>query len=84
MKRELASRVDQRVLRWVVHVNRMDEYRVARWVSMAEVSGVRVRCRQRLYWMNGVKGAFGSREMTVKASRQCENDRKEWRALHGA
>ena len=31
--------------------------------------------------MNGVKVAFGNREMTVEAARQCEKDHKEWRAL---
>ena len=40
--RELASRTDQRVLRWFGHVERMDEYRLARRVLMAEVSGGRV------------------------------------------
>ena len=41
--RELASRADQRVLRWFRHVERMDEYRLARRVLMAEISGGRVR-----------------------------------------
>ena len=31
--------------------------------------------------MDGVKMALGSRGMTVEAKRQCENYRKEWRAL---
>ena len=39
IERELASRADQRVLRWFGHVERMDEYRMARRVLMAEVSG---------------------------------------------
>ena len=39
---ELASRADQRVLRWCGHVERMDECRMARRVLMAEVSGRRV------------------------------------------
>ena len=39
IERELASRADQRVLRWFGHVERMYEYRVARRVLMAEVSG---------------------------------------------
>ena len=30
IERELASRPDQRVLRWFVHVERMDEFRMAR------------------------------------------------------
>ena len=41
IERELANRADQRVLRWFGHVERMDEYRMARRVLMAEVSGDR-------------------------------------------
>ena len=41
IERELASRADQRVLRWFGHVERMDEYRLARSVLIAEVSGGR-------------------------------------------
>ena len=48
MERELASRADQRVLRWFGHVETMDEYRMARRVLMAEFSGVRERGRPRL------------------------------------
>ena len=40
IERELASRADQRVLRWFGHVERMDEYRMA--------SGGRVRGGQTL------------------------------------
>ena len=36
---ELASRADQRVLRWFAHVERMDEHCMARIVLMAEGSG---------------------------------------------
>ena len=36
IERELASRADQRVLRWFGHVERMDDYRMARRVLMAE------------------------------------------------
>ena len=32
IERELASRADQRILRWIGHVGRMDEYRKARRV----------------------------------------------------
>ena len=43
IERELASRADQRVLRWFGRVERMDECCMARRVLMAEVSGGRVR-----------------------------------------
>ena len=81
IERELASRADQRVLKWFGHVERMDEYHMARRVLMAEVSGRRVRGRPRLGWMDGVMVALGNRGMTVEAARQCARDRKEWRAL---
>ena len=48
----------------------MDEYRMARRMLMAEVSGRRVRGRPRLGWMDGVEMALGNRGMTVEASRQ--------------
>ena len=83
IERKLASRADQRVLRWFGHVERMDEYRTARRVLIAEVSGGRVRGRPRLDWMDGVKVSLGNRGMTVEAARQCAKDQKEWRApLH--
>ena len=81
IERELASRADQRVLRWFGHVERMDEYRMARRVLLAEVNGGRVRRRPRLGWMDGVKVALGNRGITVEAARQCAKDRKEFRAL---
>ena len=74
---DLASRADQRVLRWFGHVERMDDYRMTRRVLMAEVSGRRVRGRPRLGWMDGVKVALGNRGMTVEAARQCAKDRKK-------
>ena len=81
IERELASTADQRVLSWFGHEERMDGYRMARRVLMAEVCGGRVRGRPRLGWMDGVKVALGNRGMTVEAARQCAKDRKAWRTL---
>ena len=75
---ELASSADQRLLRWFGHVERLDDYRMARMLLMAEVSWGQVRGTPRLGWMDGVKVALGNRGMTVEAARQCA---KEWRAL---
>ena len=68
IERELASRADQRVLRWFGHLERMDEYRIAKMGLIAEVSGRWVRGRPRLGWMDGVKVAVGNRGMTVEAA----------------
>ena len=48
IERELASRADQRVLRWFGHVERMDENRIARRVLMAKVL-IMVLCRHH-FW----------------------------------
>ena len=69
IERELTSTADQRGLRWFGHVERMDEYRIARRVFMADASGGRVRSRPRLGWMDGVKMDLGIRGMMVKAAR---------------
>ena len=44
-------------------------------------SGVRVRGRPKVGWLDGVKVALGNRGITVEAARQCAKDRKEWRAM---
>ena len=75
IERELARRADQRVLRWFGYVERMDEYRMARRVWMAEVSAGQVRGRLRLCWMDGVKVALVNGGMTVEAARQWAKDR---------
>ena len=62
--RELASRADKGILRWFGRLERMDEYRMARRVLMAEVSGGRLRGRPRLGWMDGVKVALDNNGMT--------------------
>ena len=78
IERELASRADLRLLTWFGHVERMDEYRMARRLLMAEVSGERVRGRPRFDLINDVKVALGNKRMRVE---QSDNYKKEWRAL---
>ena len=78
IERELASTAVQRVLRWLGRVERMDEYRITRRASMAEVSGGRVRGRPRLSSMDGVKVALGNRGMTVEAARKTGKSGEPW------
>ena len=54
----------------VGHVERLDEYCMARRVLMAQVSEGRVRGRPRLGWMDDAKVAFGNTGMTVEAMRK--------------
>ena len=42
IERELASRADQRVLRLLGHMERMDKYRIARKLLKSEIGGGRI------------------------------------------
>ena len=66
------SRADQRVLRWFGHVERMDEYPMARRVLMAKVSGG---------WygvgLDGwCEGGLGQQRSDCGG---CAKDKKKWR-----
>ena len=54
---------------------------MARWVLMADVTGGWVWGRLRLFLMDFVKVALGSRGMTVEDVQQCTKDAEEWSAL---
>ena len=69
IKKGLACRVDQRVIRWFGHVERMDQQRMVRSVLMEAVSGWRTTGRSRLGRKDGVNVALGSRRMMVAAER---------------
>ena len=66
LEREMASRGDQRVLRWFSRVKRIYQHLMARRVL--------IRGTMRLDWMNGVKVALGSWGITVTAVQQCEKN----------
>ena len=76
--RELASRADQRVLRWFGHMERMGIQQPSLYtLRMARIKGVdayvsegRVRVRPRLGCMDDVKVALGGIGMTMEAARK--------------
>ena len=53
-------------------MERMDAYRTARRLLMPKLSGVRVRGRPRLGWIDGVKVALGSRRITSEVAQKNE------------
>ena len=59
MEGQLSDRVNQCVLRWFGHVERMDEERKAKMVTISNVEGNRCRGRPRLGWTDGVRMALG-------------------------
>ena len=71
----------QRVLRLFGHKERMFEYRMARRVLTEEVSGGRLRGRNTLGWMDGVKVALDNRGMAWRLrdkARKIGKRREQW------
>ena len=81
VERELSDRVDQSVLRWFGHVERMDEERLVKRVMNSDVEGNRPRGRPRFGWADGVRKALRGRGMTVEQGRQNALDRRGWEAI---
>ena len=80
IERELACRVDRKVLRWFGHVERMNECRMAErvegggeWIASAGQTEVRLD--------GWYKVCFGQQINDGGAAREGVKDRKEWRAL---
>ncbi len=82
--KELAERAEQGVLRWFGHVERMEEERLVKKITISDVRGVRPRGRPRMGWMDSVKRALGAKRMSVKQGRVIVCDRNEWRAVVNA
>ena len=81
VERQLSGRVDQSVLRWFGHVERMEENRMVKRVMEAEVGGRRPRGRPKFGWMDGVRKACRSRSITVEQARISALDRREWKRI---
>ena len=64
-----------------MNVERIDDYRMARKVLMAEVSGGRVRSETEVRLDGWCEGGVRQQRNDGEAARQCAKDRKAWRAL---
>ena len=74
-------KIEQSVLRWFGHVERMDEERMVKRVYEASVEGVRRRGRPRRSWMDEVVKCLNKRGLDIQRARECVNDRSEWRRI---
>ena len=79
--KEMAERVDESVLRWFGHMERMDEERLTKRVWKMEVAGQRGRGRPRYGWMDGVRRALGVRAIGMAVARMRAIDRNDWRMV---
>ena len=69
------------VLRWFGLVERMDEERLLKKVTNANVDGRSARGRARFGWMDGVKRALNDRRMDMREAGERARNRNEWRMI---
>ena len=70
--------MDQGVLQWFGHVERMGEERLVRKVYESYVRGTRCKGRPRVCWLNEVKRALRERGLGIQETKECGQDRSEW------
>ena len=74
----LDERIDERVLRWFGHMERMERDRIAKKVYVGECAGRRSVGKPRKRWSDTVKVCFKKRGLDVRQARRMAQDRREW------
>ena len=67
--------VDESVLRWFGHMERMKTYRITKRFYVGEFAGSRSRKR----WIDTVKECLKRRGLDVRQAKRIVKDRSEWR-----
>ena len=81
MQKTLECRVEESVLRWYGHVERMDERRVVKRVYKSEFMGRRRLGRPSRSWREYVNECIRKRGGYVTGAERMVNNRNAWRAF---
>ena len=79
--RGVSKKIDQGVLRWFGHVERMGDERLAKRVYESYVRGTRRRGRPRKCWMNGVNELLERKGLSIQEAKVSVQDRSVWRSI---
>ena len=77
----VGAKMDQSVLRWFGHVERMDEERLMRRVYQSDGEGTKRRGRPRKGWLDGVLNVLNEKVLNIQRARECVHDRSGWRNI---
>merc|ERR1712237_41620 len=77
----VCERMDQGVLRWFGHVERMEGERLVRRVYDSDARGMRGRGRPRKCRIDGTKEVMRRKGLVIQEARVCVQDRNEWRSI---
>ena len=75
------EKINEGVLRWFDHVERMENDRIARKIYVDECAGSCSVGRSRKRWIDTVKDCLKKRGLEVRQARRMVHDRSVWRGL---
>ena len=75
------ERIDEGVLRWIGHVERMKNDRIAKRVYEGECAGSCSVGRPRKRWIETVKNCLKNRGSDIRQARRMVQGRSEWRGF---
>ena len=78
VKKGLDERMNEGVLRWFDHVERMERDRIAKRVYVGGCAGSRSLGRPRKRWIDTIKECLRKRGLDVRQARRMVQDRIEW------
>ena len=81
MRKGLDERIDEGVLQWFGHVERMENDRIAKRVYVAVWDGSSSVGRWRKRWIDTVKVCLKKRGLDVRQAKRMVQDRSEWRGF---
>ena len=74
-----SEKVEQNVLRWFGHIERMSDERLVKRMYNSDILGARRRGRPRKRWVDEVNESLVRRGLSIQEARECVQDRSEWR-----
>ena len=77
-KKSKCQRNDQGVLRWLGHVERIADERMAKREYESDVRGIRKRGRPRKCWMDGAKEVLARKGLNIRGAKVSVQDRNKW------
>ena len=72
------QKIDEGVLRWFGHMERMENDRITKRVYVGECAGSQSAGRPRKMWIDTVKDWLKKRSLNVKQARRMVHDRSVW------
>ena len=81
VKKGLDERIDEGVLRWFGHVERMESDRIAKGVYVGECVGSRSEGRPQKRCIDTVKECLRKRGLDVRQAKRMVQDRSEWQGF---